>query len=340
LFEAIASGTFSVYQPDPTISTSVQIEEKESVLQLDERPVPNNLPIQTTPFIGRKVEIADLKRLLPNPEVRLVTVLSAGGMGKTWLAIKVGTVLLDQFPDGVFFVSLTRLESEILIVPSVIQALGIEFALEDTEAGDTKKKLTEHLMDNLRRKRLLLILDPFEHLLEGVSLVNEILQTAPVVTVMATSRARLNISGEQRFPILGMDVSIGVSISDTYKSDGLRLFLQSAQRARPSFEPQSDDLKYIVNICRFVEGMPLGIRLAAAWVEMLFPREIAHEISQSLNLLETDSRDVPAPQRSIRAMFDHSWNLLNPREREVFQCSVEDSGVKQPRKSLERRFVI
>jgi predicted ATPase len=181
-------------------------------------------------------------------------------MGKTWLAIKVGTGLLDQFPDGVFFVSLTRLKSEELIVPSVIQALGIEFALEDTGAGDTKTKLTEHLMDNLRRKRLLLILDRFEHLLDGVSLVNEILQTAPDVKVMATSRVRLNISVEQRFPISGMDVSIWESISDTYKSDGLRLFLQSAQRARPSFEPEVHR-QYLPFRRRYASGYPPGCSL-------------------------------------------------------------------------------
>jgi tetratricopeptide (TPR) repeat protein len=127
-----------------------------------------------------------------------------------------------------------------------------------------------------------------------------------------------------------MDVPTGDSMEDAQNSDGFRLFLQSARRTRPSFKLRTNELKYIAEICRLVEGMPLGISLAAAWVEMLSPEEIAGEISQSLDLLETDSRDVPAQQRSIRAMFDHSWNLLSLREQDVFQgFSVYRGGFKR-----------
>jgi predicted ATPase len=216
------------------------------------------------------------------------------------------------------------------MVPSIIQALGIEFAQEDPEEAESRRTLKEHLLNNLRRKNLLLILDGFEHLLEGVSLVSEILHTAPDVKVLATSRIRLNISGEQRFPIAGMDVPTGESMRDAQNSDGFRLFLRSARRARPNFKLHPKELKNIAEICHLVEGNPLGIRLAAAWVEVLSPEEIAGEISQSIDLLETDSRDVPAQQRSIRAMFDHSWKLLTLQEREVFQgLSIFRGGFKR-----------
>jgi predicted ATPase/DNA-binding SARP family transcriptional activator len=279
----------------------------------------HNLPIQTTPFIGRETELAEMNQMLTDPSVRLVTALGTGGMGKTRLALEVGAELMDEFPDGVMFVSLSRLRSEKLIVPSIVQVLGIEFAREEIDVGDSKQQLKQILLNHLRRKQLLLILDSFEHLLDGVDLVGEILQTAPGVKVLATSRARLNVGGEHRFQVVGMEYPEDVNIEEAQKFSAVRLFLETARRAQANFEPQPNEMKDIINICRLVEGMPLGIRLAAAWVEILSIREIAAEIAKNLDLLETDLRDVPERHRSIRALFDHSWNLLTEREREVFQ---------------------
>jgi predicted ATPase len=287
----------------------------------------HNLPAQPTPFVGREAELTELARLLANPDVRLLTILGAGGMGKTRLALEAGAAQLGNFEHGVYFVSLAPLQSAQAIVPTTAEALGFSFY----EGREPRQQL----VDYLREKNKLLIMDNFEHLLagpqpgrgDGVGLVTDLLQMAPEVKVLSTSRARLNVQGEYLFPLAGMDFPepLPAAEAETPELEGradysaTRLFVQSARRVRPGFEPAAADLKYVAHICRLVQGMPLGILLAAAWVDMLTPEEIAAEIQRSLDFLETDLRDVPARQRSIRAAFDHSWRLLEAREREVFQ---------------------
>lgn len=282
----------------------------------------HNLPIQPTPFVGREAELIELARLLTAPDVHLLTILGAGGMGKTRLALEAGENHIDDFEHGVYFVSLAPLQSVDAIVPTVAEALGFSF-YTDAEDGATAEPRQE-LLDYLRRKRMLILMDNYEHLLDGVDLVTDILQTAPDVKILTTSRTRLSVQGEHLFHLAGMNFPDWETPEDATEYGAVKLFLQSARRVRPGFELEPDDMKYISRICRLVEGMPLGILLAAAWVEMLTPAEIATqisgEISQSLDFLESDLRDVPTRQRSIRAVFDYSWNLLTEREREVFQA--------------------
>jgi predicted ATPase/class 3 adenylate cyclase len=312
----------------------------------------HNLPAQPTPFIGREAELAELARLLADPEVRLVSILGAGGMGKTRLALEAGAAELDRFEHGVYFVPLAPLRSADVIAPTVAEALG--FAFCTAPDGSREVEPGRQLLDYLRQKRMLLIMDNFEHLLAGpelvlrvskrrprvdpelvegvsrgavegrgrragASLVSDILQTAPGVKVLCTSRTRLSVEGEQRFHLAGMPVPDRETPEDAAENSAVKLFLQTARRARPGFELQADDLTHITRICRLVGGLPLGIRMAAAWVAILTPQEIAVEIGQGIDLLETDLRDVPERQRSVRAVFDYTWNLLTGREREVFQ---------------------
>ena len=287
----------------------------------------HNLPVQTTPFIGRERELAELGQLLKDPDVRLVTVLGAGGMGKTRLALEIGDDVLDKFQDGVFFVSLARLRSAELIAPSIIQALGIEFVGGGAGGSASPTYLKKIVLRNLRRKEMLLILDNFEHLLDSADLIGEIIQTAPGVKILVTSRARLNVGGEHRFQVGGMAYPENIQAEEAQKYSAIKLFMDSSRRARSDFSPNANEMKYIVKICNLVDGMPLGIRLAAAWVETLSPEEIATEIVQSLDLLETELRDIPERHRSIRALFDHSWRLLSVREQDVFQSfSVFQGG--------------
>jgi predicted ATPase len=270
----------------------------------------HNLPVQATPFVGREAELAELARLTGDPEVRLLTILGAGGMGKTRLALQAAEAQLGNF-EGICFVPLAPLRSAEAIVPTMVGAL----ALPVYEGIEPRQQLLAYL----RRKRVLLVMDNYEHLLEGVGLMSEILGTAPAVKILATSRARLNVGGEHRFHLEGMDFPDWETPEDALEYSAVKLFMASARRARPGFELEAGDLKYVARICRLVEGMPLGIRLAAAWVEMLSPEEIAAEISQNLDFLESDLRDVPERQRSLRAVFDYSWDLLTEREREVLQ---------------------
>jgi predicted ATPase/class 3 adenylate cyclase/tetratricopeptide (TPR) repeat protein len=276
----------------------------------------HNLPAQPTPFIDREAELAELARLLADPDVRLLTIFGAGGMGKTRLALEAGAAQLDRFEHGVYIVSLAPLRSVDVIVSTVAEALG--FAFYTAPGNGREMEPRQQLLDYLRRKRMLLIMDNFEHLLDGVGLVSDILRTAPGVKVLTTSRVRLNVGGEQRFHLAGMAFPDMEPPEDAAEYSAVKLFLQSARRARPGFDLEADDLKYIARICRLVGGMPLGIRLAAAWVAMLTPEEIAAEIGQGLDLLATDLSDVPERQRSVRAVLDHTWNLLTGREREVY----------------------
>ena len=276
----------------------------------------HNLPVQSTPFLGRQAELSELARLLTEPLTRLVSILGMGGMGKTRLALETGVLQLGDgsgarlFEKGVFFVPLAPIQNISEMVPAIAAALGFSFP----PGGEPRQQL----LDYLRAKRLLLILDNFEHLLEGVELVTAILDAAPQLKILVTTRTRLNVVGEQLFRLSGMEFPSWETPADALEYSAVKLFLQGARRVRPDFKIQTSDLMFIARICRQVEGMPLGILLAAAWVDMLTPLEISTEIGQNIDFLETEQRDLPGRQRGIRGVFDHSWKLLGEREREVF----------------------
>jgi serine/threonine protein kinase/predicted ATPase/tetratricopeptide (TPR) repeat protein len=282
----------------------------------------HNLPAQITPFVGRESELESLAQLLDDPDVRLVTILGPGGIGKTRLALEVAAQRVEAqrggFADGVYLISLAPLRSADNILPTVAEAVNFQFY-------PGREPLRE-LLDYLREKQMLLVMDNYEHLLEGAGIVTAILQAAPRVQVLVTSRERLNLSGETAFTIEGMTYPDWETPEDAADQEGrteygaVRLFMQSARRAHPSFELQADDLRYVACICRLVQGMPLAILLAAAWVEVISLAEIAAEImghmsGLGLDFLETEMRDLPERHRSIRAVFDSSWTRLTEVER-------------------------
>jgi predicted ATPase len=276
-------------------------------------PKRSNLPVSLTPFVGREKERAAIQARLRDPDCRLLTLVGPGGIGKTRLAVEAASAQTDAFPYGVFFVPLAPLQSADAIVPTMAQALGFSF-YEGTEPR-------QQLLDHLRQKRALLVMDNFEHLLSGVDLVTDILRTARDVKILATSRERLNVRGEHLCPITGMDYpeETAPTTEESLIFSAVQLFLQSAQQVRPELEPTNEYLAEVGHICRLVEGMPLAILLAAGWVQMLKPKEIAAEIKRGIDVLETDLRDVPVRHRSMRAVFDHSWNLLSPQQRGVME---------------------
>jgi predicted ATPase/DNA-binding SARP family transcriptional activator len=297
----------------------------------------HNLPAQTTPFVGREEELADISARLQDPACRLLTILGPGGIGKTRLALRLAENLVDaqSFEHGIFFVPLAPIQTDEGVVPAVAEALGFYYRSGD-EAG-SRATPRQQLLDYLGRKELLLVMDNYEHLLvdgtshsgqngsDAIGFVADLLSEAPAVKVLITSRAGLQVQGEHLYPLAGLRVPDAALPAPADAGQALRafsaveLFLHGAQRVRPDFELRPPDLAHVIRICRLVQGMPLGILLAATWVEMLTPEEIAAEIQRSLDFLETDLRDVPVRQRSIRAVFDHSWRLLDERERELFQ---------------------
>jgi predicted ATPase len=204
----------------------------------------------------------------------------------------------------------------------------------------------QQLLDYLRGKEVLLLLDNFEHLLEGAGLATEVLQAAPGVVVLVTSRARLNLQGEHLVHVAGMDCPpltpprdaektpkqpVAQPVQDVAQYAAIQLVLQGARRIRPGLQVPAEELAHVTHICHLVQGMPLAILLAAAWVEMLAPAEIVAQLSaQGIDFLESGWRDVPRRQRSMRAVLDHSWTLLAERERQVLAgLSVFRGGFTQ-----------
>jgi predicted ATPase len=279
----------------------------------------HNLPAQTTPFVGRHAELVELARLLDDPNIRLITIFGLGGMGKTRLALEVASAQLASNPQGVYFVSLASLNSVDNLISATAQAVNFNFYQAEN--------LKQQLLDYLHEKDMLLVMDSFDHLLEGAGLVADILRQASRVTILTTSREKLNIYGETVFLISGMEVPDRKSTDDALLFDAVKLFEQSARRAQPHFELKPDDYKCVVRICQQVQGMPLGIELAAAWVEMLTLHEIAEEIGQNLDLLETEESGIAERHRSIRAVFDYSWNCLDDTEQALMKMlSVFQGG--------------
>jgi predicted ATPase/class 3 adenylate cyclase len=262
--------------------------------------VRHNLPAQLTAFIGRESELAALHSLLSDSHNRLITILAPGGMGKTRLALETASQMVQVFPQGIYFIGLDRITSAELIVDSVAEVLPIFLASNE----DPKSRILEYLRD----KTILLVMDNFEHVLDGATFVQEILKVAPQIQILATSRAKLNLTGETVFNIKGLTIGNGSSEKDS----AIQLFTQSARQTLPVFELNDVVLPVVKKICFLVDGMPLAIVLAAAWIDTLSVDEIAIEIDRSIDMLETEKRDVPDRQRSVRAVIESAWNQVDP----------------------------
>jgi predicted ATPase/DNA-binding SARP family transcriptional activator/pimeloyl-ACP methyl ester carboxylesterase/tRNA A-37 threonylcarbamoyl transferase component Bud32 len=282
----------------------------------------HNLPAQPTAFVGRQQEVAGIRQLVERePACRLLTLIGPGGSGKTRLALQAASLIAAQpespFTDGVWFVPLAPLSDPQAIVTAIAGALGLAL-------HDDRELPQRQLLEALQARRVLLLLDNFEHLLnlESIALVGEILAAAPHVKLLTTSRARLNLSGEQVLTVGGLEVpsqESRLSPAETAGYSAIQLFLQHARRARPAFELADDNVAAVIRICRLAQGMPLAIELAAAWLKLLSPDEIAAEIAQSLDILESEWHSVPERQRSLRAVFNSSWQLLSQAERAALQ---------------------
>jgi predicted ATPase/DNA-binding SARP family transcriptional activator len=279
----------------------------------------HNLPPQPTPFVGRQAELAEIAGLLSDPACRLLTLVGPGGAGKTRLAIEsarqalTGQTSATLFRDGVYLIPLAPLSDVRYLVPTTADAVGSCFFQRE---GDEPR---QQLLNYMREKQMLLILDTFEHLIEGAGLISDLLEQAPGVKLVVTSRERLNVRWEWVFPVEGMEFPVdGQATLESQEQYGaIQLFLQRARQASAGFAPSGTDMADIARICQLLEGLPLGIELAAAWVRILSCREIADEITRTLDFLTTSLRDVPERHRSLRAAFDHSWQLLSEGERRV-----------------------
>lgn len=284
-----------------------------------------NLPVQPTPFIGRIDDINEVMSLLANKDCRLVTLVGAGGMGKTRLAIKVAELILEgsqdsfNFYDGIYFTPLQPLNSPDFLITAIADAIGMSVQ------GQVEPQ--DQLLRFLKDKHSLLIMDNFEHLLDGARVVDEILQVAPDVKIIVTSREALNLKQEWVRPVRGMSLPDNVLVADDIENySALKLFIECARRVRAGY----DDIEQAIQICRLVGGIPLAIELSASWLKTLSAGQIVHEIQQSLDILSTNMRNVPDRHRSIRAVFEQSWHRLSPQEQDALKQLTVFQGQFSP----------
>ncbi|MEM7127601.1 MAG: BTAD domain-containing putative transcriptional regulator [Chloroflexota bacterium] len=299
---------------------------------LDERPLESsqptslhllashNIPPQLKSFFGRERELAEMSKRIAHPNCRQLTVIGPGGMGKTQLVLEYARQQISHFADGVWFVPLAGLENGAQIPSTIANALGIPMTAEQ----DPMTRLGQYLHD----RTLLLILDNFEHLQESALLIPQLLRHATQITILVTSRERLNLQAETVFVLGGLDLPsldtlekrAGVPPTE---SGAVALFIDCAQRADISFELTEESRAAVVQICRLIDGMPLGIELAAVWTRLLSCQEILDSLRRNIDLLTVTMPDVPARHRCIRALFEESWQNLSPDAQQVFaQASV------------------
>ncbi len=296
--------------PSPD-TTQLYEQIKANKLTVSQGPPHQNMPSQTTSFVGRESELGDLLALLSDSENRLVTLIGPGGIGKTRLALQAASDTSYDFRDGVCFVPLVSVDSGDDFPTTIAAALELTF--------QGRERPIDQLINFLRSKELLLVLDNFEHLLDDLDLVMQIIRQAPGVFLLVSSREPLGLQAEQLLELGGLSFS-EVDISPNAGiCDALILFQERAQRLRPKFTLDESNLRYVANICRIVEGSPLAIELAASLVRQWTCAEIEAEIKHSLDALATSMSDLPERHRSMRATFERSWQLLSPQEQDVFQ---------------------
>jgi predicted ATPase/class 3 adenylate cyclase len=272
---------------------------------------PARLPLPSAPLIGRDTELADLTRHLADPACRLITVVGPGGIGKTRLALQVAADHAERFVHGAHFVPLAPVASAAALPSAIADALGFAFY----GAADPATQLLGYLHE----KELLLVLDNLEHLLDAADLLVTILERAPRVKLLATSQERLRLQEEWVVELAGLPVPQATATKNLESVSSIALFLQRARQVQQGFALTEAEGPSIARICQLVAGMPLGIELAATWVRVLPPAEIAQELERTLDFLITSARDLPTRHRSLRAVFDHSWNLLTEIERQVLR---------------------
>lgn len=282
------------------------------------------LPPQPTPFIGREIELGEIDRLLCEPACRLLSLIGPGGIGKTRLAIQAAEHAGDRFAQGVYFVALQSAQSSDVLVTAIADALGIPLIRQDPPLVQ--------VLDFVYDKELLLILDNFEQLLPEAGttdVLSQMLQSAPAVTLLITSRTALNLQEEWLYSVSGLALPDSTQPDVHETSDAVQLFVERAGRMRRDFSP-GEAYDAVVTICQLVEGMPLALELAASWVTSMSCRDIAVEIRDNLEFLATNLRNVPDRHRSVQVIFDQTWAFLTPDEREVFKrLSVFRGGFRR-----------
>jgi predicted ATPase/DNA-binding SARP family transcriptional activator len=275
---------------------------------------PNNLPEPPTPLIGRERELAELGALLRRPEVRLITLTGVGGSGKTRLALELAAALQDVFPDGVFLVELAPVHEAQLVGATIATTLGLK------DAG--AQPLPERLSAHLHHRRLLLVLDNFEHVVEVAPLLATLLGACRSLKMLITSRAALRLRGEHEVevaPLAVPDLQRPPGLDPDAQTAAVSLFVARARDVRPDFLMTPENAASIHEICVRLDGLPLALELAAARIKLLSPQVLLARLGSRLQLLTGGARDLPARQQTLRDTITWSYNLLTPTTQRLFQ---------------------
>jgi predicted ATPase/Tfp pilus assembly protein PilF len=276
---------------------------------------PNNLPVQSSLFVGRETEVDEVRGLLRDGlGVELLTLTGPGGVGKTRLALQVASGLREEFADGVYLVSLAPLTDPNLLAPTLAQTLRIQ------ETGG--QSLMEALKGYLRGKAILLVLDNFEQIVSAAPTLAELLGVAPRLKALATSREALRLRGEYEYPVHPFELpdrKLTGSTEQLAHNDAVRLFVERARVVKPEFNLTDENASAVVDICHRLDGLPLAIELAAARVRLLPPRALLARLEKRLPLLTASARDLPARQQTLRAAIEWSYDLLSEGEQRLFR---------------------
>ncbi len=272
-------------------------------------PPPTNLPTALTPLVGRERELAQLSERLLNPDCHLLTLTGVGGVGKTRLALELGKRARYSFPDGVYWVSLAEIETVDALPHAIANVL-------QTPLRGAQEPVQE-LANRLNEQEMLLILDNFEHLLCGATMLAAWIRVAPMSVFLVTSRHPLRLQAEDVFHVPGLSYPPADKTRQAGHFDAVRLFVECARRTNSSLEFGEESLKNAARICQLVEGLPLPIELAAAWTRRLPLSQIIEKIQAGLDVYTTSWPDLPERHRSLRSTFEQSWRLLSVEEQQV-----------------------
>ena len=270
---------------------------------------PTNLPVQPTPLIGREVELAAVAELVSRADVRLVTLTGPGGCGKTRLALQAAAELVEEFPHGVYFVALEPIADIALVLPTIAQTVGLR------ESGGAS--LADRLKDLLADKRLLLVLDNVEQLVDAAPELAKLLATAPELKLLVTSRTPLNLSGEHDFSVPSLslpDLAHLPELASISQYEAVALFVDRARAVKADFAVTSANAPAVAEMCVRLDGLPLAIELAASRAKLLSPQALLARLEQRFDLLVGGPRDMPARQQTLRATIDWSYGLLGRDE--------------------------
>jgi len=299
------------------------LEALESVAP-DEQPR-HNLPLELTPFIGRDDELVKIGELLQDPSYRLLTLVGVGGIGKTRLALHAASDMINGYPDGVWLIEFARLKDPELVAQHTAAVFGVS-AQEAKDGRDVRDVLTAYLSE----KKLLMILDNCEHLIEAsADLAVNLLRDCPEVQLMATSRENLAIPGEKSFAVSSMEIPPeNAPVQDLERFEAVGLFVERAAAALPDFRITDRNSRSIINICRQLDGIPLAIELAAARVKILTPGQIADRLQNRFQLLAGGPRTALPRHQTLQATMEWSYSLLTQSEKILLmRLSVFSGGL-------------